>query len=389
MEVYLIPISAALLWFPVLAAVITLPFALYEYHKYGSLPWLRTLVVYTFIFYMLAAYFLIILPLPDGSDPTLFSFARHFEPIPFNNLAEYVEKSGMPASASAVFAFFKSPTFLQLAFNVLMTVPFGVYLRYYFKRSFLQTLLLSFGLSLFYELTQITALYGIYPAPYRTFDADDLICNTLGGVIGFLVAPGLLFFLPRREAIDESAVRGSRRVTLVRRMCGTIVDAFLVGMAAAAIEVVAMLLSPHDTPFVSFFLLHLPSIFFVFQWACAVISHGYTPGKRLCHLRIADENGQPPTFRRLTLRYVLIWCQLCGTQIFAINSGALNDYFMGGTKFVLFFAVLAAEVFWFSFFFEMVRKFFSKESGRPFWYERMSKTHSVSVFPVPDSEATT
>ncbi len=386
MEVYLVPISAALLWFPVLAACITLPFALYEYHKYGSLPWLRTLVVYTFIFYMLAAYFLIILPLPDRSNAALFSLAKHFEPIPFNNLAEYVEKYGAPVSASAVLAFFKSATFFQLTFNVLMLVPFGVYLRYYFKRSFLQTLLLSFGLSLFYELTQITALYGLYPAPYRTFDADDLICNTLGGVIGFLVAPGLLFFMPRREVIDESAVRGSRRVSLLRRMCGTFVDAFLLGMAAVAVEILLALLFPQGTPLMQFFLLHLPSAFFVFQWACAVLSHGYTPGKRLCHLRVVAEDGTPPSFGRLTLRYALIWGQLCGTQLFAFHCGSLDLPFGLLGSCLLFFAAAAAEIFWFSFFFEMVRKFFSKESGRPFWYERKSKTHSVSVFPVPDSE---
>ncbi len=36
----------------------------------------------------------------------------------------------------------------------LLVLPFGVYLRYYFKCSFLKTVLASFLLSLFFELTQ-------------------------------------------------------------------------------------------------------------------------------------------------------------------------------------------------------------------------------------------
>jgi glycopeptide antibiotics resistance protein/uncharacterized RDD family membrane protein YckC len=381
MDVYLIPIQTALILFPLLAAALTLPFALYQYHKYGAIPWIRTLVVFSFIFYMLAAYFLIILPLPDRSNTALFSFAKHFEPYPFNNLMEYVQKYGMPQNVHSVLAFLKSATFLQLAFNVLMLLPFGAYMRYYFRRSCLHTVLLSLGLSLFYEITQITALYGFYPAPYRTFDADDLICNTLGGLIGWIVAPGLLFFLPKREAIDAQAVKASQRVTLVRRICGTTVDAFLVGVMLTAVEVCLVLahspwasLSPWgiDLSFLSFF---------VFQWLCTVISHGYTPGKQLCRLRIVDENDQPPTFARLTLRYALIAAQLCGTQIFTVVARQLSDYVSSPLRTLLFFASLAGQLFCLWFYFELVRNFFSRKS-RTFWYERVSKTHSISVYPV-------
>ena len=46
----------------------------------------------------------------------------------------------------------------QLLFNILLTVPFGMYMRYYFKLSLKRTVLYSFLLSLFYELC-ISALY--------------------------------------------------------------------------------------------------------------------------------------------------------------------------------------------------------------------------------------
>jgi glycopeptide antibiotics resistance protein len=46
----------------------------------------------------------------------------------------------------------------------------------------------SFLLSLFYETSQLTALFGIYPGPYRFADVEDLICNTLGGAAGWQIA---------------------------------------------------------------------------------------------------------------------------------------------------------------------------------------------------------
>ena len=92
-------------------------------------------------------------------------------------------------------------------FNILMTVPFGMYLRYYYKASFKKVLFLSFFLSLFFELTQLTGLYFIYPKPYRLFDVDDLILNTLGGLLGYFLVKPLMKILPTREEIDNNALK--------------------------------------------------------------------------------------------------------------------------------------------------------------------------------------
>lgn len=42
------------------------------------------------------------------------------------------------------------------------------------------------GISAFAEITQFTAIYGLYPCPYRTFETDDLILNVAGTVFGAL-----------------------------------------------------------------------------------------------------------------------------------------------------------------------------------------------------------
>lgn len=48
-----------------------------------------------------------------------------------------------------------------------------------------RALLLLCGLSGLIEISQITALFGFYPCPYRHFEIDDLILNIWGGAAGF------------------------------------------------------------------------------------------------------------------------------------------------------------------------------------------------------------
>ncbi len=71
--------------------------------------------------------------------------------------------------------------FTNLFGNILIFVPFGFFLpmasRY---RSFWTTLLSSFGLSLCVEIFQLLTKVG-------SFDVDDLILNTLGGILGYII----------------------------------------------------------------------------------------------------------------------------------------------------------------------------------------------------------
>lgn len=71
-------------------------------------------------------------------------------------------------------------TFTNLFGNVLIFVPYGFFLpmasRY---RSFFGTLFYSFGLSLCVEVFQLVTKVG-------SFDVDDLLLNTIGGVLGYI-----------------------------------------------------------------------------------------------------------------------------------------------------------------------------------------------------------
>ena len=100
--------------------------------------------------------------------------------VPFKFVGDILRRAHIVPSQPRTYTGIFNPAFFQFLFNVIMTVPFGIYLRYYFKCRFLKTLILSFCLSLFFELTQLSGLYFIYPRSYRLFDVDDLLANTLG-----------------------------------------------------------------------------------------------------------------------------------------------------------------------------------------------------------------
>ena len=102
-------------------------------------------------------------------------------------------------------------------YNLLLCLPFGVYLHYYFQKSFGKTLFYTFLLSLFFELTQLSGLYFIYPRGYRLFDVDDLILNTLGGVIGYFVATIFMRVLPSRRKIDDKAYLLGQKISFLKR----------------------------------------------------------------------------------------------------------------------------------------------------------------------------
>ena len=225
---YLISIKVAILVFPALAFFITLPYMIINYRKYGSINKLRTLILYSFILYLLAVYLLVILPLPNR-DSIHNSYKDMLNLIPFSFIMDFIKDNPFVLSMPATWAkALKHPTFYVPAFNVLMLIPFGVYLRYYFKCSFKNTLLLTAMLSLFFELTQFSGLYFIYPGPYRLADIDDIIQNTAGGCIGYFLGRLAMHFLPSREEIDEKALQDGLRVSSIRFCLSLIIDLWIV-----------------------------------------------------------------------------------------------------------------------------------------------------------------
>lgn len=224
---YVISIKTALIVFPPLAFIFTIPYILYEYHKYGAIHFFRTLIVYTFILYLLVIYFLVILPLPTFEE-ALNNTGPYINIMPFKFIKDFIRETSLVLSDSRTYLkALTEPCFYVVIFNILMTIPFGMYLRYYFKFSFKKTIICTFFLSLFFEITQVTGLYFIYPNPYRLCDIDDLILNTLGGVLGYLIMGLFNKFLPSREVIDEESLRQGEKVSGLRRITVFFLDLFI------------------------------------------------------------------------------------------------------------------------------------------------------------------
>lgn len=114
-------------------------------------------------------------------------------------------------------------------------MPLGCYLRYYFKCSTKKVLGISFGFTLFFELTQLSGLYGFYSRPYRVCDVDDLILNTLGSMIGFYLTGFVMNILPKRETIDAKAIEKGKSIIAVRRIFAKCIDLMIVCIGSIGI----------------------------------------------------------------------------------------------------------------------------------------------------------
>lgn len=93
----------------------------------------------------------------------------------------------------------------ELLANVVLFVPLGFLLPIAFKRlKWWQTDLICFGATCVVELVQ--------PFFGRVFQPDDLITNTLGGVIGCALAKLSLAFFGRKRVKESSFVKNGKRV---------------------------------------------------------------------------------------------------------------------------------------------------------------------------------
>lgn len=71
--------------------------------------------------------------------------------------------------------------FANLAGNILIFMPYGFFISMASRsRGFFKTLFFSMGLSLCVEITQLFSRVG-------SFDVDDILLNTVGGVVGYII----------------------------------------------------------------------------------------------------------------------------------------------------------------------------------------------------------
>ena len=325
MNVYVSNILLAALLFPLIAFLITIPYMIYQYRKFGSIPWLRTLVVYSFVFYLLCAYFLVLLPLPEDRS-AIVPYAQTPQLVPFNFVREFLaETSFSPGDPSTWLGTLRDPYVYEAFFNVLLLVPLGMYLRYYFRRTWWQTLAIGFLVTLSFETTQLTGLWGIYEHPYRLFDVDDLLMNSLGAMVGFWMVGPALRVLPDIRLVNEEAREAGMRASVTKRALSFFLDATIALIASAIVAVVLSALGDGSWSVWT----DRAALLLCFV-IVPVVTHGQTLGQKLLRLRIVRSDASSAHWyqylARYGLLYLMIWLPLATLSgVTALDPGTAGE----------------------------------------------------------------
>ena len=302
-------VLAGAVTFPAAALVLLVPYMIFEYRCYGSIPAWKSFVVFSLLLYALCAYYLVILPLPE-SRTALVAYAAtpKLEAFTFvGDFAQAAEACGLsPADPCSWRRFLSMPAVYMTLFNVLLTFPVGFYARYLFGARWWQATLAGFLTSLFFELTQLSGLYGIYAHPYRLFDVDDLIVNTTGALVGYVCTLPVCRLLPSIDDVNARArERGRSYPSVTRRALALAIDLVLcVGLTwAARRAVVAMGGSICANEALETKTLAMTLVFVVVP----MLAHGATPGQLVLRMRVVLEDGFDAPRIRVLARQALPW----------------------------------------------------------------------------------
>lgn len=225
MSNFIYDIQLGFLAFPLVAILLAIPYALYQYRRFGAISVWKTFVVFTFILYCLCAVSLIVFPLPADHN-TIVEIAQTPQLHPFHFIEQIQETTNFSWTDRSTWGpTLKARATYEAYFNVLLTIPLGAYLCYLFRCRWWTALLIGIATTLLFETSQLTGLFGLYAHPYRLFDVDDLILNTTGTMLGFWLMIPLAWALPSMDEVNEQArEKGTSRVTLTRRVLATVVD---------------------------------------------------------------------------------------------------------------------------------------------------------------------
>lgn len=305
--IYLEDLKLALIYFPLIALAVTIPYYLLLIRNNPHQVVLRVLLFYSFVFYALCAYYLVVFPLPDRTDlASMTPEGSNF--IPFSFFWDYA-KTGVILTKPSTWKYaFTSFFVLQYIFNILLLLPYGCYLNYYFGFGWKKTLIIAALTSLFFEISQRTGLFGIYPFAYRSFDVDDIICNTSGAMIGWFLMRHFRADLPDLESkVAGKAFVG--RSYLFRRLLAILTD---LGIILSVLWAAGSILKMQGQSETSAILLDARAIvpFAFLYFVLLTVLFRATPGKLITGLKVTSDGGGRPRVREVVLRYLIPFCGL-------------------------------------------------------------------------------
>lgn len=271
----------------VLAVLAFIPVAAIRYRKAGRLRLIDLALLLGCAIYAMALWTYTLIPIPET---LVYKCATaNFRPFLF---IEVISKSAAKAGGLRL----SNPDLLQVVFNVIFFMPLGAFIRLIFRRGAIFATAIGLLVSSIIEVTQLTAIYGMFPCAYRFFDVDDLSMNTLGALLGSLL------ILPIAKLLQGQRAPKVDKVSAGRRIVGTIADVLVIGFLTAPTiifwQVVLLYLLPASmaqpsTQFNQFIVL-LPALLVEALW---VLIDGRTCGEAIVDLRPIE--GSLPGLRRL------------------------------------------------------------------------------------------
>lgn len=217
----------------VLFALLLVPLLAVQHRRFGRLSPARLLGSGAATVYLVALVTYTWLPLPPRSEAWCAQNAvtgGNWRPLRFvDSVQDAVAAHGLAGSVTVL-------TVLQVVFNVLLFIPWGVVLRGFLHRSVLTATVTGLAVSVVIELSQATGLWFLYPCAYRFGDIDDVLTNTLGALIGAVLAPAVAWWMPRSRALAADRLQ-PRAVTVWRRWAGMAVDVFSVWLISTGLTV--------------------------------------------------------------------------------------------------------------------------------------------------------
>ncbi|MBO4749495.1 MAG: VanZ family protein [Lachnospiraceae bacterium] len=131
----------------------------------------KVLILGVFLYYLCCVFALVFLPLPSLEEAMELTY--HAELCPLHCICD-IAKDPLRGT-------------LVVIFNFVMTIPFGMFLRYYFGLDAKKVFLYSLALTTLIEFGQFSGFFFLFRGSYRLFEIDDLILNTAGGMIGYVL----------------------------------------------------------------------------------------------------------------------------------------------------------------------------------------------------------
>jgi glycopeptide antibiotics resistance protein len=359
LKFYLFPISYAFLTFPIAALLFTLPFLIVQYRRHGYIHKARAFMLYLFLLYLMNIFYLVLLPFPETRHNAPLA-GGNLQLVPLHFIQDIIRETKVVADAPSTYLhLLQERAFLQVVFNAALTVPFGMFLRYYFRTGWLLCIFLSLLLSLSFEGIQLSANFGYYDNPYRVADVDDLIANTLGGIIGFLLAGWPAAHLPRMDRLDEKVDLSAKRVSYTRRGIAWLID------LGVWLIIYALLMNYHTA---AAYWISSGLYFMLLPF----LTGGRTLGKWTVRIKIVGARGRI-SLPALIVRYGSLYWILGGISIwFPVLSLRVSDLSFVMAAFVVFVVMMVFVV-------HIMTRSLKKDPL--LFYEKLSRTSHVITWP--------